>query len=122
MAYGLKACSCHPLSACTSHIWIFYFGYVDNTKTFNHVDTTFYVYRFAREWKKSLGIENVFFYHGTGESMPSIESESFDLIQYTYVVHEMPFENAKRFLQECMRLLKPGGVLSGFEGKCNLLK
>ncbi len=52
--------------------------------------------------------------------MPSIPSESFDFIQYTYVVHEMPFENAKRFLQEAKRLLKPGGVLSGFDGEYTL--
>ena len=49
--------------------------------------------------------------------MPSIEAETYDLIQYTYVVHEMPFENAKRFLHEAWRILKPGGVLSGFEGE-----
>ena len=46
-----------------------------------------------------------------------MESSTFDSIQYTYVIHEMPTANAKRFLQEAMRLLKPGGVLSGFEGK-----
>ncbi|XP_071800209.1 uncharacterized protein [Asterias amurensis] len=70
--------------------------------------------RFCRLWKEQRGAKNVFFYQANGEMTP-FESGSFDLIQFTYVLHEMPQENSKRVLREIHRLLKPGGVVSGFD-------
>ena len=32
-----------------------------------------------------------------------------------YVLHEMPANNSKRIVKEMYRVLKPGGVLNGFE-------
>ena len=56
------------------------------------------------------------FYQDNAETT-HFEDESFDLIQYTYVLHEMPEVNADLVVREAMRLLKPGGILSGFEGE-----
>ncbi|XP_022100236.1 uncharacterized protein LOC110984384 [Acanthaster planci] len=70
--------------------------------------------RFCRMWKKKRGAPNVFFYQANGEATP-FESESFDIVQFTYVLHEMPQQNSKRVLREIHRLLKPEGVVSGFD-------
>merc|ERR1712179_800715 len=43
------------------------------------------------------------------------ESETFDFINYAYVLHEMPADNAMRVINEMYRLLVPGGVMNGFE-------
>ena len=50
-----------------------------------------------------------------GEST-HFDADTFDIVQYSYVLHEMPMENAHALLSEAYRILKPGGVLSGFEG------
>ncbi|XP_038068348.1 uncharacterized protein LOC119737806 [Patiria miniata] len=70
--------------------------------------------RFCRLWKQKRGASNVHFYQANGEATP-FESESFDLVQFTYVLHEMPQENSKRVLREIHRLLRPEGVVSGFD-------
>ena len=72
--------------------------------------------RSCRVWKDLKGTPNVEFYQDNAEKTV-FESESFDLIQYTYVLHEMPTANAEMVLNEAYRLLVPGGILSGFEGK-----
>ena len=54
-------------------------------------------------------------YFRNGEDLAWLESESFDLISYAYVLHEMPEENAMRVLNEMYRLLRPGGTMNGFE-------
>ncbi len=41
--------------------------------------------------------------------------ESFDIINYAYVLHEMPGDNAQMVIDEMYRLLAPGGVMNGFE-------
>jgi len=69
--------------------------------------------RFCRLWAKYIG-SKVSFYWANGEKLP-FTSDSFDLVQYTYVLHEMPRDNAFRVATEMYRVLKPGGVLSGFE-------
>ncbi|XP_072016188.1 uncharacterized protein [Amphiura filiformis] len=70
--------------------------------------------RFARKYKLALDLINVFFYQGNVESL-YYEDNTFDIIQYTYVLHEMPYQNARTVLKEAYRILKPGGVLSGFD-------
>jgi ubiquinone/menaquinone biosynthesis C-methylase UbiE len=70
--------------------------------------------RFCRMWAKQLEISNVKFYQDNGESS-SFANDTFDIIQYSYVLHEMPAVNAMMVLQESYRLLVPGGVLTGFE-------
>ena len=72
--------------------------------------------RFCNLWKEQRpGSDNVLFYQDNAE-LTHFPDESFDLIQYTYVIHEMPEANAETVLREAMRLLKPGGIFSGFEG------
>jgi ubiquinone/menaquinone biosynthesis C-methylase UbiE len=44
-----------------------------------------------------------------------LESNSFDFINYAYVLHEMPAENALAVVGEMYRLLAPGGTMNGFE-------
>ncbi|CAH1801725.1 unnamed protein product [Owenia fusiformis] len=70
--------------------------------------------RFCRVWQKARQSNNTFFYQDNGESL-HYKDNTFDIVQYTYVLHEMPAENAARFLKEAFRVLKPGGVISGFE-------
>ena len=52
---------------------------------------------------------------GNGEDLSWLESESFDIINYAYVLHEMPAVNAINIINEMYRLLKPGGSMTGFE-------
>ena len=39
-------------------------------------------------------------------------SSSADLVQISFVFHELPLKAATRVLSECHRILKPGGVLA----------
>jgi len=71
--------------------------------------------RFARMWNEIRNVSNVQFYAANGEDLSWLESESFDIINYAYVLHEMPAENALRVINEMYRLLKPGGMMNGFE-------
>jgi len=71
--------------------------------------------RFARMWNQIRNVSNVEFYAGNGEELSWLESESFDIINYAYVLHEMPAANAIKIINEMHRLLKPGGSMTGFE-------
>merc|ERR1719454_1551199 len=71
--------------------------------------------RFARKWAEMRNITNVQFYHANAEEMSWLESETFDFINYAYVLHEMPADNAIRVVDEMYRLLKAGGTMNGFE-------
>jgi SAM-dependent methyltransferase len=71
--------------------------------------------RMARQWQTIRNISNIQFYEANAEDMSFLESESFDLINYAYVLHEMPADNCKLVVDEMYRLLKSGGVMNGFE-------
>jgi len=71
--------------------------------------------RMARQWQTLRNIPNIKFYHANAEDMSWLESDSFDLISYAYVLHEMPAENCMRVITEMYRLLKEGGKMNGFE-------
>ena len=88
--------------------------------------------RFARQWNEIRNVSNVQFYAANGEDLSWLESESFDIINFAYVLHEMPADNAMRVISEMYRyssifdilishifmfsrLLRPGGVINGFE-------
>ena len=60
-------------------------------------------------------MSNVEFYAANAEDLSWLESESFDFINYAYVVHEMPAMNALNIINEMYRLLRPGGTMNGFE-------
>jgi len=71
--------------------------------------------RFSRRWAELRGLTNIEFYHANAEDMYFWEGNTFDFINYAYVLHEMPGENARRVIGEMHRLLKPGGTMNGFE-------
>jgi SAM-dependent methyltransferase len=54
--------------------------------------------RMARRWAELRNVSNVAFYHANAEDLSWLESDSFDLINYAYVLHEMPRDNAKNIL------------------------
>merc|ERR1711910_134718 len=55
------------------------------------------------------------FNQANAEDMGWLESDSFDFINYAYVLHEMPAPNALSIVNEMYRLLKKGGTMNGFE-------
>jgi len=67
--------------------------------------------RACREWKNRRKAENVNFYQANAESTHWPDGY-FDIIHFTYVLHEMPRANAKKILKEILRLLKTSGILS----------
>jgi len=71
--------------------------------------------RMARMWAEMRNITNIKFYQANAEDMSWLESETFDFINYAYVLHEMPADNAIRVVNEMYRLLKVGGTMNGFE-------
>merc|ERR1712012_1489265 len=71
--------------------------------------------RFARMWNEIRNVSNIQFYGANAEDLSWLESGTFDIINYAYVLHEMPSENALRVVNEMYRLLKPGGMMNGFE-------
>ena len=71
--------------------------------------------RMARRWQELRNVTNIKFYHANAEDLSWLESETFDFINYAYVLHEMPADNAMRVINEMYRLLVPGGVMNGFE-------
>jgi len=71
--------------------------------------------RMARKWQELRNVTNIKFYHANAEDLSWLESESFDFINYAYVIHEMPADNAMRLINEMYRLLSPGGIMNGFE-------
>ena len=64
-------------------------------------------------WKEVRGAPNVNFYQMNGEDMSLLESGSFDFVNFAYLLHEMPADNAKGVVDEMNRLLAPGGTIHG---------
>jgi len=71
--------------------------------------------RMARRWQEMRNVSNIQFYHANAEDLSWLESESFDFINYAYVLHEMPADNCVRVIREMYRLLREGGIMNGFE-------
>ncbi|XP_078611238.1 uncharacterized protein LOC144881803 [Branchiostoma floridae x Branchiostoma japonicum] len=72
--------------------------------------------RFCRLWKSHRpgGAPNVKFYQDNGEKL-HFPDATFDVVNFAYVLHEMPSDNAQRALAEAWRVLKPGGTLNIIE-------
>ncbi len=62
----------------------------------------------ARQFISERGLDNVSFREADAENLP-FESEQFDLVSCRIAPHHFPA--VQRFLQECARVLKPGGLL-----------
>merc|ERR1712167_182952 len=58
---------------------------------------------------------NVDFFHGNAENMPYFGDNTFDIVSYTLVLHENTGQTDRNILKELLRVLKPGGLMSGFE-------
>ena len=71
--------------------------------------------RMARKWAEIRNVTNIKFYQANAEDLSWLEEETFDLINYAYVLHEMPASNALNIVSEMYRLLQPGGRMNGFE-------
>jgi len=71
--------------------------------------------RMARQWQDLRNITNIQFYHANAEDLSWLEDESFDFINYAYVLHEMPAENCLRIIDEMYRIMAPGATMNGFE-------
>merc|ERR1712241_507681 len=82
---------------------------------FSAIDLAAPYIRMARMWAEMRNITNIKFYQANAEDMSWLESETFDFINYAYVLHEMPADNAIRVVNEMYRLLKVGGTMNGFE-------
>ena len=61
--------------------------------------------RFVRHYKELRNASNVNFYTANAESMSYFPDNSFDLINYAYVLHEMPEVNAKAVVREMFRFV-----------------
>ena len=62
--------------------------------------------RMARRWAELRNVTNVEFYQANAEDLSWLESETFDFINYAYVLHEMPRDNAKHILTGRFHKLK----------------
>lgn len=71
--------------------------------------------RFQRARAASRGSKNTKFYWMNGQNMSAIPDNSYDIVSFTYVLHEMKTVNSYAVLKEIQRVLKPGGAVSGFE-------
>eukprot|EP01119_Soliformovum_irregulare_P009791 TRINITY_DN2358_c0_g1_i1.p1 TRINITY_DN2358_c0_g1~~TRINITY_DN2358_c0_g1_i1.p1 ORF type:complete len:468 (-),score=96.51 TRINITY_DN2358_c0_g1_i1:61-1428(-) len=70
--------------------------------------------RFTRKWKEVRGASNVDFFMTNGADTP-FDANSFDIVHFSYVLHEMNANDSTAVLTEAFRLLRNGGSLSGFE-------
>ena len=59
--------------------------------------------------------------HGLAEST-GLESDTFDLVTVSFLLHETPPKISQLILQECFRLIKPGGELIVLDGNQKILR
>ena len=59
--------------------------------------------------------------HGLAEST-GLESADFDLVTVSFLLHETPPNISQLILQECFRLIKPGGELIVLDGNQKILR
>jgi len=71
--------------------------------------------RYGRARAEYRNSKNTQFYLLNAQNMSAIPDNSYDIVSFTYVLHEMKTENSHAVLQEIQRVLKPGGTVSGFE-------
>merc|ERR1711990_25737 len=71
--------------------------------------------RYGRARSKFRDSRNTQFYMMNAQNMSAIPDDTYDIISFTYVLHEMRTQNGLAVLKEIQRVLKPGGTVSGFE-------
>merc|ERR1712164_77219 len=70
--------------------------------------------RYQRARAQFRDSRNTKFYWMNAQNMSAIPDNTYDIISFTYVLHEMRTENSAAVLKEIQRVLKPGGAVSGF--------
>jgi len=71
--------------------------------------------RYARARAQFRDSRNTKFYLMNAQNMSAIPDNTYDIVSFTYVLHEMRTENGLAVLKEIQRILKPGGAVTGFE-------
>jgi len=74
------------------------------------IDVSAPMLRYAHARAKSLGVSNIEFIQCSGEDLSGFDSASFDWVQSSIFLHELSAKALPRLLQECFRVLKPGGL------------
>ncbi|GAA6618764.1 class I SAM-dependent methyltransferase [Scytonema sp. NUACC26] len=64
---------------------------------------------------------NIQWLHGLAETT-DLEEASFDLVTASFLLHEAPTQISQLILQECFRLIKPGGQLIILDGNQKKLR
>lgn len=72
----------------------------------------------AEKARKKVSIE---WQHGLAEAT-GFEDERFDLVTASFLFHETPVQISQLILQECFRLLKPGGQVLILDGNQRVLR
>lgn len=64
-------------------------------------------------FEEDMASDGIRYVHGNAEYMAGslFPEESFDVVSCQFVLHELPPEPTRKIMEECMKILKPGGVL-----------
>lgn len=84
------------------------------------LDLSPYMLVVAAEKARSRGV-TVKWQHGLAEAT-GFEAEQFDLVTAAFLFHETPPQISRLILQECCRLLKPGGQVLMLDGNQRVLR
>ena len=84
------------------------------------LDLSPYMLVMANYKAQQTGLD-IHWHHGLAENTPW-EASTFDLVTVSFLFHEMPPAVSQSVLQECFRLLQPGGQLLILDGSQRLLR
>ncbi|MUG92868.1 methyltransferase domain-containing protein [Scytonema sp. UIC 10036] len=73
------------------------------------------------DYKAQQAAVNIQWLHGLAETT-NLEEASFDLVTASFLLHETPPNISQLILQECFRLIKPGGQLIILDGNQKRLR
>jgi ubiquinone/menaquinone biosynthesis C-methylase UbiE len=71
--------------------------------------------RYARRLAEQQGVKNIFFYHMDAGDCSYFPDESFDVVNESYILHEMPTYHSRAVVKEMIRLAKPGSTITWFD-------
>lgn len=84
------------------------------------LDLSPYMLVVAEKKAQQAGL-NIRWQHGLAEDT-GLKEASFDLVTASFLLHEMPTKISQLVLQECFRLIKPGGQVIILDGNQNKLR
>lgn len=64
-------------------------------------------------FEDDVSTKNIKYVHGNAEHMVGtvFSEESFDMVSCQFILHELPPEPTRQIMEQCMKVLRPGGVL-----------